>query len=82
MKDLASMPAGAHGVVAEVRATGALLHRLQALGLRPGRPMKLLRRAVLGGPLHLRLGTTELLLRAADATRIDVTAVAGGGKRR
>lgn len=47
-----------------------LQRRLRALGLRVGEAVSLLRHAPLGGPLHLRVGTTELMLRAVTAQSI------------
>ncbi len=44
--------------------------RLAALGLRPGRPLRLMRRGALAGPLHLRLGTTDVILRRHHAHTI------------
>ena len=49
-----------------------LQQRLQALGLCQGQPIRLLRRAWLAGPLHIRVGMTELMLRRRDAARIRV----------
>jgi ferrous iron transport protein A len=44
--------------------------RMAALGLLPGRRVVLLRRAPFGGPLHLRIGPTELMIRRADARAV------------
>jgi len=52
---------------------GAELHRrLAALGLRVGKHVRILRRGRFAGPLHIRVGTTDLMLRAADASLIQV----------
>ena len=64
------------GQAASIQAmsVGAELHaRLSALGLRPGRLVEVIRRAAMGGPLHVRVGTTEVMLRRREATRILVT---------
>jgi ferrous iron transport protein A len=50
-----------------VHATGMAGERMAALGLMPGRQVTVLRRAPFGGPLHLRIGPTELMIRRADA---------------
>ena len=47
-----------------------LSKRFAALGLRPGNWVQVLRRASLGGPMHLRIGTTELILRRHEARSI------------
>ncbi|HVC11573.1 MAG TPA: FeoA family protein [Burkholderiales bacterium] len=49
-----------------------LYHRLAALGLRAGKTVHLIRRARFGGPFHIRVGTTDLMLRVPDARRIRV----------
>ena len=48
-------------------AAAELDQRLVALGLRIGNSVRLLRRARFGGPLHVRVGTTELMLRTREA---------------
>lgn len=68
------MHPGAWAIVTKVRAEGALMHRLAALGLRAGNRLLVLRRAQFHGPIHVRIGTTELLLRHADACHVEVAA--------
>ncbi len=63
---------GEQGTIRAVHAEERLQRRLAALGIRAGRPVLLLRRARFGGPLHLRIGSTEVMLRPAEAERIDV----------
>ena len=46
--------------------------RLLALGLAAGKQVRVLRRAGLSGPLHVRAGTTEIILRRSEASRIQV----------
>jgi ferrous iron transport protein A len=60
-----------------VEAAEALYHRLAALGLRVGKRVRLLRRAPLGGPLHISLGMTEIMLRAEEARCVRVEREAG-----
>jgi ferrous iron transport protein A len=55
-----------------LHAEAALERRLLALGLRPGQAICLLRRGLLNGPLHIRVGTTELMLRRQEAQHIDI----------
>lgn len=50
-----------------------LMRRLKALGLGQGQRIHLLRRAWLAGPLHVRVGMTELMLRRVDASHIRIT---------
>jgi ferrous iron transport protein A len=56
--------------IAAVQATGMAGERMAALGLQPGRSVAVLRRAPFGGPLHLRIGPTELMIRRADARAV------------
>jgi len=56
--------------ITAVHATGMAGERMAALGLMPGRRVAVLRRAPFGGPLHLRIGPTELMIRRADARAI------------
>jgi ferrous iron transport protein A len=51
-----------------------LRHRLEALGIKPGQPVKVLRRGWWSGPIHLRVGMTELMLRRVDAGHVEVLA--------
>ena len=52
-----------------------LRHRLEALGIKPGQQVRVLRRGWWSGPIHLRVGMTELMLRRVDAARVDVSSV-------
>ena len=56
--------------IAAVHATGMAGERMAAPGLLPGKRVLLLRRAPFGGPLHLRIGPTELMIRRADARAV------------
>jgi ferrous iron transport protein A len=38
-----------------------------------GKPLSIIRRANFNGPLHVRLGTTDVILRSNDAARIQIT---------
>jgi len=58
---------GECGTILGLDASEDLDQRLVALGLRIGKSVRLLRRARFGGPLHVRVGTTELMLRAREA---------------
>ena len=60
------------GTITAVNASGMTAERMAALGLVPGRRVALLRRAPFGGPLHLRIGPTELMIRRVDARAVVV----------
>ncbi len=74
---LADLVPGQSATIASLAADSGLGQRLAALGLRPGQRVELLRRASWGGPLHLRVGMTELMLRRRDAARVAITALGG-----
>ena len=72
MHSLDQLPSGEHATILALHAEAALERRLLALGLRPGQAVCLLRRGLMNGPLHVRVGTTELMLRRQEAQRIDI----------
>lgn len=66
------------GAITAVNASGMAAERMAALGLIPGRRVAMLRRAPFGGPLHLRIGPTELMIRRADARAVVLSHVHRG----
>ena len=69
---LSQLESGQHAVIAAIEADESLFHRLSALGFRVGKPLSIMRRANFNGPLHVRLGTTDIILRITEAARIQV----------
>lgn len=69
---LPQLAPGERGAVLAVHAPDGLHQRLNALGFRVGQPIQLIRRAPFKGPLQVRLGTTDVIIRGADAALIDV----------
>jgi ferrous iron transport protein A len=69
---LAGLSPGDSATILALDAGQVLYHRLAALGLRAGKTVRLIRRARFGGPFHVRVGTTDLMLRAPDARRVQV----------
>lgn len=61
---------GESGSVMSINMDSALKKRFFALGLKEGVQVRVLRRAILGGPMHLRVGTSELILRLKEASCI------------
>ncbi|MFB2876938.1 FeoA family protein [Floridanema aerugineum] len=48
-----------------------LAKRLEAMGIVPNRPIRVLRQAWFGGPLHIRVGsTTEIAIRRTEAKMV------------
>jgi ferrous iron transport protein A len=78
MTSLAKLVPGDQATIAGIRADAALRQRLAALGFRIGQRVELVRRGVFSGPLHVRLGTTDVILRRRQAAQIDVVPAAAG----
>lgn len=72
MQLLSQLKIGQHAVISAIEAEEILFHRLSALGFRVGKPLSLIRRANFNGPLHVRLGTTDVILRNTEAARIHI----------
>ncbi|HQR51228.1 MAG TPA: FeoA family protein [Methylophilaceae bacterium] len=69
---LASLQPGQHAVIRAIHAEEGLHHRLTALGFRIGKRIELVRRACFSGPLHVRIGSTDIILRQSEAHRIQI----------
>ncbi len=66
-------------MVSALEVAPGLRHRLEALGIKPGQQVRVLRRGWWSGPIHLRVGMTELMLRRVDAAHVVV--LEGDGSR-
>ena len=71
---LVDLPTGATATVLSLSADQGLRQRLEALGLRQGQAEQVLRRGWWSGPLHVRVGMTELMMRRRDAARVSLAA--------
>ncbi|MCP5142658.1 MAG: ferrous iron transport protein A [Chromatiales bacterium] len=63
------------GVSATISAVGGdpeLRARIQAIGLRVGRRVAVIRRSRYGGPLQVRIGTSDLLIRPQQAALVEL----------
>jgi ferrous iron transport protein A len=67
---------GQCAVITGILSADGLKRRMQGLGLRTGREVAVVRRARLGGPLQIRIGSTDLMIRPGDARLIHVDACA------
>ena len=65
---------GEFGCVMAIHVDGELKKRFFALGLKEGAHVRVLRRAKFGGPMHLRVGTSEVILRLKEASCICLAA--------
>ena len=62
------------GTITDIHTDDALRQRLQALGFRSGKDIEIIRKASFGGPVQVRIGTTDILLRQTEAALIEVRA--------
>ena len=70
---LASLTTGEEANILNLNVSPELKNRLNALGIQSGKQIKVVRRGALGGPIHVRVSTTEFVLRRAEADLICVT---------
>jgi len=70
---LSELIPGQEALISAVHADEALHHRLAALGFRVGNRIQLMRRGRWAGPLHVRLGATDVILRQTEADLIRVS---------
>ena len=73
---LADLLPGDSGIIARLKVDEALYQRLSAMGLRIGRPIRVIRQAAMSGPIQVRVGFTDLILRRVDALNICVSRTA------
>ncbi len=64
---------GESATIRAIQAEEGLHQRLNALGFRIGKRIELIRRARFHGPLHVRIGTTDIILRSSEAHRIQIS---------
>ena len=72
MFPLLQLATGTDATVSAIRADAALCLRLAAMGFRVGQRVRMVRKGAFAGPLHVRLGTTDVILRRSQAGQIDV----------
>ena len=72
---LAQLPPGARAVVRRVQGDPTAVGRLMELGLVPGTPVELVRRAPMGDPIELRVRGAHFSIRRSEAERIHVDPV-------
>lgn len=69
---LSSMSPGEVATIISINTEEALHQRLLAMGFRIGKKIEVIRKARFSGPLQVRIGTTDILLRRNDAEKIMV----------
>ena len=70
----AVLAVGQQGIIEDVDAEDHFRQRLQALGFRIGKEVRPIRQALFGGPLQVRVGSVNIMLRRNDAALIYVWA--------
>ncbi len=72
---LSTLVPGEIATIVSIHTEGPLHQRLLAMGFRTGKLIELIRRARFSGPLQVRIGTTDILLRRNEAEKIMVKKV-------
>ena len=72
MVALTALRPGEAATIAALHFDEALSARLAALGFRVGKRIAMIRRARFSGPLHVRIGSTDIMLRKKEANHIDI----------
>ena len=70
--NLTDLASGESATILAIQTDDALRQRLMALGFRVGKRIELIRKAGFAGPLQVRIGTTDVLLRKNEAAKIVV----------
>jgi ferrous iron transport protein A len=73
---LSRLGASARARIVRVNSEFAVRERLAALGVKPGRLIRVVRRMGATGPLQVRIDHTDLVVRAAEAEKIEVEVMA------
>ena len=74
MVRLSELAMGQQGIIEDMDAEEPFRQRLQALGFRVGKEVRPIRQALFGGPLQVRVGSDNVILRRNDAALIHVWA--------
>jgi ferrous iron transport protein A len=69
---LSTLAAGETALIVAIHIEEPLHQRLLAMGFRTNKRIELIRKAAFSGPLQVRIGTTDILLRKSEAAKITV----------
>ena len=72
MSNLAALKPGQSATITGMRFERAFTFRLAAMGFRIGKRVQVIRGARFAGPLHVRIGSTDIMLRRNEARHIDI----------
>ncbi|HQN65753.1 MAG TPA: FeoA family protein [Methylophilus sp.] len=73
MRLLSQLQPGDMATIGAIHAEQQLHQRLLALGFRAGKTIEIIRRANFKGPLQVRIGATDVILRDAEASLIQIS---------
>ncbi|MEY3932649.1 MAG: hypothetical protein RL426_295 [Pseudomonadota bacterium] len=76
MSTLLDLAEGQSGIIHKLNMDRLLIQRLNAMGLRRGKKITVLRKARFKGPFHIMIDTTELMMREHEASLINITSTA------
>lgn len=77
MTTLLELAEGQSGIIHKLNMDRLLIQRLNAMGLRRGKKITVLRKAQFKGPFHIMIDATELMIREHEASLINITSAAG-----
>ncbi len=69
---LNTLRTGRCGTILSIDAPEELIARMRAMGLQPGRRIKIIRRSPFQGPIQVRAGQTDIIIRRTEAAAIRV----------
>ncbi|MGQ9685033.1 MAG: FeoA family protein [Thiobacillaceae bacterium] len=69
---LSDLPTGMPATVLALHVGKKHARRMAGMGFRPGMPVRVVRRSPFHGPLQIRVGHTDVIMRRMDAARIEV----------
>jgi len=69
---LDALPILQAATIDQVEGADPVAVRMRAMGLRSGREVMVVRRSRLGGPLQIRVGSTDLIIRPREARLIRI----------
>lgn len=71
--NLSNLGIGERAFITGIHAPDSLRQRLQSMGLRTGREAEVIRSPRLG-PMQIRVGSVNLIMRRSDAARVIISA--------
>lgn len=74
--NLSAVQAGETAIIQSIHGDPALYHRLVALGFGSGKAVTVVRRGLFRGPMQVRIGMTDVILRLSDADKVELQTTA------